>query len=76
MQSVAFSFTSLLVLRATLGIGEAAFVGVPFYMSFFYKRDELAFRTGFVHFGVILPLIGIMVQVAKYIAKAKGIFDS
>lgn len=46
MQSLAFSFTSLLVLRAALGIGEAAFVGVPFFMSFFYKRDELAFRTG------------------------------
>lgn len=46
LQSVAFSFTSLLVLRAALGIGEAAFVGVPFFMSFFYKRDELAFRTG------------------------------
>lgn len=46
LQSVAFSFSSLLVLRAALGIGEAAFVGVPFFMSFFYKRDELAFRTG------------------------------
>lgn len=31
MQSVAFSFISLLVLRAFLGIGEAAFVGVPFF---------------------------------------------
>lgn len=46
MQSLAFSFTSLLILRAALGIGEAAFVGVPFFMSFFYRRDELAFRTG------------------------------
>lgn len=46
MQSLAFSFVSLLVLRAALGIGEAAFVGVPFFLSFFYKRDELAFRTG------------------------------
>ncbi len=46
MQSLAFSFTSLLILRAALGIGEAAFVGVPFFMSFFYKRDELALRTG------------------------------
>ncbi len=36
----------MLVLRACLGIGEAAFVGIPFYMSFFYKRDELALRTG------------------------------
>ncbi|KAL9104131.1 MAG: hypothetical protein Q9163_000878 [Psora crenata] len=46
LQSVAFSFWFMLVLRACLGIGEAAFVGIPFYMSFFYKRDELAFRTG------------------------------
>lgn len=46
MQSVAFSFTSLLVLRAALGIGEAAFVGVPVFLSFFYKRSELAMRTG------------------------------
>ena len=46
LQSLAFSFPSLLALRAALGIGEAAFVGVPFYMSFFYRRDELAFRTG------------------------------
>ena len=46
LQSLAFSFSSMLILRVFLGIGEAAFVGVPFYMSFFYKRDELAFRTG------------------------------
>ena len=52
MQSMAFSFISLLVLRAALGVGEAAFVGVPFFLSFFYRRDELAFRTGFVHFRV------------------------
>lgn len=36
----------MLALRALLGIGEAAFVGIPFFMSFFYKRDELALRTG------------------------------
>lgn len=36
----------MFVLRICLGIGEAAFVGIPFYLSFFYKRDELAFRTG------------------------------
>ena len=34
------------MLRAALGVGEAAFVGVPFFMSFFFKRDELAFRVG------------------------------
>ena len=51
MQSMASSFISLLVLRAALGLGEAAFVGVPFFLSLFYRRDELAFRTGFVPFG-------------------------
>ena len=52
MQSIAFSFISLPILRAALGVGEAAFVGVPVFLSFFYRRDELAFRTGFVYFGV------------------------
>lgn len=41
------SFGSLLILRALLGISEAAFgPGVPFYLSFFFRRNELAFRTG------------------------------
>ncbi|KAJ4379874.1 phosphatidylinositol-3,5-bisphosphate 5-phosphatase [Didymella sp. IMI 355093] len=47
MSSVAPSFGVLLALRALLGIGEAAFSpGVPFYLSFFFRRRELAFRTG------------------------------
>jgi len=47
LQSVAGSFTSMLILRGLLGIGEAAFSpGVPFYLSFFFKREELALRTG------------------------------
>ena len=47
MQCLATSFSSLLAVRALLGISEAAFgPGVPFYLSFFYKREELAFRTG------------------------------
>ena len=47
LQSVAPSFGVLLILRALLGIGEAAFSpGVPFYLSFFFRRRELAFRTG------------------------------
>lgn len=46
-QSLATSFPFLLILRALLGIGEAAFgPGLPFYLSFFFKRDELALRTG------------------------------
>lgn len=47
LQSLSTSFGMLIVLRACLGIGEAAFgPGVPYYLSFFYKRSELAFRTG------------------------------
>lgn len=47
LQSVASSFTFMLILRALLGICEAAFgPGVPFFLSFFYRRDELALRTG------------------------------
>lgn len=47
LQSIAPSFTFMIILRAFLGICEAAFgPGVPFYLSFFYKRDELALRTG------------------------------
>lgn len=47
LQAVSTSFTFLVVLRALLGVGEAAFgPGVPFYLSFFFRRNELAFRTG------------------------------
>ncbi|KAM3424543.1 hypothetical protein BST61_g6539 [Cercospora zeina] len=46
LQSLATSFGFLLALRALLGIGEAAFVGMPIYLSFFFRREELAFRNG------------------------------
>ncbi|KAJ6099074.1 hypothetical protein N7467_000609 [Penicillium canescens] len=46
-QCLATSFWGLVVLRALLGITEAAFgPGVPFYLSLFYRRHELAFRNG------------------------------
>ena len=45
LQAVCTSYPTLIFLRAVLGIGEAAFTGVPFYLSFFFKRHELAFRT-------------------------------
>ncbi|KAJ5670435.1 uncharacterized protein N7477_005798 [Penicillium maclennaniae] len=46
-QCLATSFEGLVVLRALLGITEAAFgPGVPFYLSLFYKRQELALRNG------------------------------
>lgn len=45
-QALCSSFWSLLLLRLALGLGESAFSpGIPFYLSFFYKRDELAYRT-------------------------------
>ncbi|KAL4946337.1 hypothetical protein BDV06DRAFT_208809 [Aspergillus oleicola] len=46
-QSLVNSFGALVFLRAVLGITEAAFgPGIPFYLSLFYKREELALRTG------------------------------
>lgn len=37
----------MFIFRTFLGISEAAFgPGVPFYLSFFFRRDELAYRTG------------------------------
>jgi len=47
LQALAGSFFSMFILRALLGVGEAAFSpGIPFLLSFFFKRDELAFRAG------------------------------
>lgn len=47
IQALTRSFPEMLVLRVLLGISEAAFSpGVPFYLSFFYRREELAFRVG------------------------------
>ncbi|WEW57406.1 hypothetical protein PRK78_002873 [Emydomyces testavorans] len=47
LQCLVTSFWVLVLLRAFLGVFEAAFgPGLPFYLSFFYKREELAFRTG------------------------------
>ena len=46
-QALVTSFPQMLILRGLLGITEAAFgPGVPFYMTFFYKREELAYRVG------------------------------
>ncbi|OLN97642.1 putative transporter C1683.12-like protein 3 [Colletotrichum chlorophyti] len=45
LQAVSVSYPMLIFLRVLLGIGEAGFTGIPFYLSFFFKREELAFRT-------------------------------
>ncbi len=45
LQAVSTSYPMLIALRTLLGIGEAGFTGIPFYLSFFFKRHELAFRT-------------------------------
>ncbi|KAF2671754.1 MFS transporter [Microthyrium microscopicum] len=46
LQSLTTNFTQILLLRTSLGIAEAAFCGVPFYLSFFFRREELASRIG------------------------------
>lgn len=56
LQAVTVSYPMLITLRVLLGIGEAGFTGVPFYLSFFYKRQELAFRTAMFISGIYLPL--------------------
>lgn len=45
LQAVAGSYRFLIVLRFLLGIGEAGFTGMPIYLSFFFRREELALRT-------------------------------
>lgn len=45
LQAVVGSYRGLVVLRALLGVGEAGFTGIPIYLSFFFRRDELALRT-------------------------------
>ncbi|KAF2488098.1 major facilitator superfamily domain-containing protein [Neohortaea acidophila] len=46
LQALATTWKYMLVVRIFLGMGEAAFVGIPFYLSFFFRREELAFRVG------------------------------
>ena len=47
LQAITTNFLGMLILRVLLGVSEAAFSpGVPFYLSFFYRREELAFRAG------------------------------
>lgn len=57
LQAVATSYPMLIALRVLLGIGEAGFTGIPFYLSFFYKRDELAFRTAIFISGMPFSII-------------------
>lgn len=45
LQAVARSYPWLIALRFLLGIGEAGFTGIPIYLSFFFRREELALRT-------------------------------
>lgn len=53
LQAIATSYPVLIALRVLLGIGEAGFTGIPFYLSFFFKRDELAFRTAIFISGML-----------------------
>ncbi|ERS97938.1 MFS transporter [Sporothrix schenckii 1099-18] len=47
LQATAFNWAGLMVCRWFLAMAEAAFSpGVPYLLSFFYKRNELGFRCG------------------------------
>ncbi|ODH50746.1 hypothetical protein GX48_03062 [Paracoccidioides brasiliensis] len=46
-QAAVFSWKAEMALRFLLGISEAGFApGIPFMLSFFYRRNELGFRSG------------------------------
>lgn len=46
-QAAAQSWNGMMALRFFLGVFEAGFgPGVPFLMSFFYRRNELGLRCG------------------------------
>ncbi|KAK9357738.1 major facilitator superfamily domain-containing protein [Lipomyces starkeyi] len=45
--AVTHNWAGMMVLRFFLGVAEAAYgPGVPFFLSFFYHRHEMAFRSG------------------------------
>lgn len=46
LQASVQNYAGLIVLRILLGVFEAMFAGVPFYLSFFYPRHKLGLRTG------------------------------
>lgn len=47
MQSTVFNWGDLMACRVLLGIVEACYgPGVPLYLSYFYPREKLGFRTG------------------------------
>ncbi|KFZ17414.1 hypothetical protein V501_01727 [Pseudogymnoascus sp. VKM F-4519 (FW-2642)] len=46
LQALSTSFITSIILRLLLGIGEAGFTGIPYFLSFFYRKEELALRTG------------------------------
>ncbi len=47
LQAAAFNWNGLMVCRWFLAMAEAGFSpGVPFLLSFFYRRHELGFRCG------------------------------
>ncbi|KAF4603128.1 hypothetical protein EYR38_003533 [Pleurotus pulmonarius] len=53
-------YASLLVLRVLLGIGEAGYyAGMIYYLSFWYKRSELAVRISLCMTGTLPGAIGI-----------------
>lgn len=46
MQAVVINYPAMCAVRFLLGIAEACYAGTPYYLSFFYPREKVGFRTG------------------------------
>lgn len=70
------NWSGLMALRFFLGLFEAAFgPGVPYYLTFFYYRHEIAWRTGM--FMVVAPLASAFAGALAYgITKHEMAIDS
>lgn len=51
--SVCGGYAGLMVLRFILGAGESVVTSGFLYLSFWYKRDELAVRSGWLSFSLL-----------------------
>ena len=45
-QAATSSWAGMMVCRFLLGVAEAGIPGMVYYLSFFYLRDEIGFRSG------------------------------
>jgi hypothetical protein len=54
LQASVSNFGGLAAIRFLLGVAEAAYAGLPLYLTFFYPRDRVGFRQGIFLSGAAL----------------------